>query len=67
MEKCQKCGGIMLPMKTKKSLVPDVEKKQGMKCSRCGNYVEKLQTFSTAATTRYDDDSAAYYLRRRPQ
>lgn len=67
MEKCQKCGGVMLQMKTKKSVLPDIEKKQGWKCSRCGYYLEKQQVFLTSqyeANRREDDDPG--YLRRRP-
>lgn len=64
MEKCQKCSGMMLVMKSKKSALPDIEKKMGLKCSRCGFYLEKQQTFSGG---RYDEPSndLPYYLRRR--
>lgn len=67
MEKCQKCSGVMLQMKTKKTTMTiDAEKKQSWKCSRCGFYLEKQQVFSTG---RFSDDTtdedAPYYLRRR--
>lgn len=62
MEKCTKCGGVMLLMKTKKSVMPDAEKKQGWKCSRCGQYVEKQQIFNS---NHYQADEEPYYIRRR--
>lgn len=65
MEKCQKCSGMMLLMKIRKSALADTEKKQGLKCSRCGYYVEKQQSFSGGP---YQDEANAanYMLRRRP-
>lgn len=66
MEKCQKCGGMMLQMKTKKTMMPDAERKQGWKCSRCGFYMEKQQVFLHG---RYQDDKTSDddfpYLRKR--
>lgn len=69
MEKCQKCSGVMLQMKTKKTvtMLPDAEKKQGWKCSRCGYYLEKQQVF---LSNRYDaerneGDDNYPHLRRR--
>lgn len=53
MERCSKCSGVMLQMKTKKSLVSDAEKKQVFRCSRCGLYLEKQQAFTSAD---YDRD-----------
>lgn len=52
-------------MKSKKSVMHDIEKKLGLKCSRCGYYIEKQQVFSHGS---YDDRDAAnlYPLRRRP-
>lgn len=66
MEHCTKCNGMMLVMKVKKSLLPDTEKKQGLKCSRCGYYIEKQQVFVTGryeANKRSEDDPN--YLRKR--
>lgn len=63
MEKCQKCGGMMLAMKIKKTVLSDMEKKQGWKCSRCGFYLERQQTFNSRSDNQPNDDQ--YYLRRR--
>jgi len=62
MDKCTKCNGIMLIMKVKKSVIPDSEKKQVLKCSRCGYYVEKQQAFMTQHPDQSDEP---LYLRRR--
>lgn len=68
MEKCQKCSGVMLAMKQRKTILPDAEKKQGWKCSRCGYYVEKQQVFLQPqyGLDKKDDDDDFPYLRRRP-
>jgi DNA-directed RNA polymerase subunit M/transcription elongation factor TFIIS len=65
MEKCQKCSGVMLLMKTKKTVMPDAEKKQAWKCSRCGYYFEKQQVFHTSRypNSNFDDP---YSLPRKP-
>lgn len=66
MEKCQKCSGVLLEMKSKKTMVPGAEKTIRLKCSRCGFYLEKHQTFS--GNNRYDELANDYpYLRRRDQ
>lgn len=64
MEKCQKCSGVMLQMKSKQSAtLHDSEKKQVWKCSRCGLYVEKQQTFFSDQKKENNDP---YYIRHRP-
>ncbi len=56
----------MLTMKIKKSVLPDTEKKQGLKCSRCGFYLEKQQIFSGGRFNENDpNDDEPLYLRRR--
>ena len=45
MDRCPKCDGVMLSMKVKQTILPDAEKKQGLKCSRCGFYEERKQIF----------------------
>lgn len=72
MEKCQKCNGVMLQMKPKRTtLLPDSEKKQEWKCSRCGYYAEKTQTQvkrygadDLHGATMADDDDFPYLRRR---
>ncbi len=48
----------MLQMKIKKSVLPDTEKKQVFRCSRCGYYVEKQQVFG--GTGKDERDSNLY-------
>lgn len=64
MEKCQKCNGVMLQMKIKRSAMPENEKKQGWRCSRCGYYVEKQQIFAAGQFGDYQK-SEDPYLRRK--
>jgi hypothetical protein len=61
----------MLAMKQRKTMLPDSEKKQGWKCSRCGTYLEKQQVFLHGLNQQSlrkddDDDDDIPYLRRRP-
>lgn len=56
MERCPKCDGMMLQMKIKKTVLPETEKKQAYKCSRCGYYLEKQQVFLSG---RYSSDVQA--------
>ncbi len=49
-------------MKTKKTVMPDAEKKQAWRCSRCGYYIEKQQVFNTS---RYPSADEPYYIRRK--
>lgn len=62
MERCPKCNtGVLLVMKTtKKTILPDAERKQCWKCSRCGYYLEKPQVFRNspyAAENLYSEKS----------
>lgn len=63
MERCSKCGGIMLQMKIKKTVMRDIEKKLVLKCSRCGFYIEKQQVFSAGSYPEKSDN--LYSARRR--
>jgi len=55
----------MLQMKSKKTMMHDIEKKVGLKCSRCGYYVEKQQVFSSGSYPNRGEESL-YQIRRRP-
>jgi DNA-directed RNA polymerase subunit M/transcription elongation factor TFIIS len=57
MEYCSKCGGVMLLMKIKKTLLPDSDKLQGFKCSRCGYYLEKPQLYTGQTTQKPDSNN----------
>lgn len=61
MERCSKCNGVMLEMKVKKTLLPDAERKQVFKCSRCGYYVEKPQTFASKRFNNQPEDEPPIY------
>ncbi len=51
MERCSKCGGVMLEMKAKKTVLPTEMKRQIFKCSRCGYYQEKQRHLSGESPT----------------
>lgn len=62
MEKCQKCNGVMLEMKSQRRVMGETQSTQSFKCSRCGNYLAKRTVYTNG---KYELEDERHYLKRR--